>query len=179
MVMTTHHAIAINSSVHGTMTASDSSRLIMGNLPGHRLDRRRASRPRTAVNVPLHCCRRRSFARVADEIFKPVVEKFRPQMLFISAGFDAHWSDPLTSLDYPRRDFQHFKKTGQLAEEYCRQDRLCLGRRLMTAHVANGAAAVFDAIDNSTSRKDAGDPSPHREQIHGIHVLLKFSNGMG
>jgi acetoin utilization deacetylase AcuC-like enzyme len=38
------------------------------------------------------------FAQVADAIIGPVVERFRPQIMFVSAGFDAHWSDPLAQL---------------------------------------------------------------------------------
>jgi len=43
------------------------------------------------VNVPLHSrAGDETFARIHDEIFKPVVREFKPQMLLISAGFDAH-----------------------------------------------------------------------------------------
>ena len=101
------------------------------------------------VNVPLHSfAGDEVFARVADEIFKPVVEKFRPQMLFISAGFDAHWSDPLTSLGLSTQGFFNIsKKLVDLADEYCQWTRSSLywkaamtrttsptGRRLSSTH---------------------------------------------
>jgi acetoin utilization deacetylase AcuC-like enzyme len=51
------------------------------------------------VNVPLPA---RSgdavFQHVADEIISPFLNGFRPDLLLVSAGFDAHWSDPLTTL---------------------------------------------------------------------------------
>jgi acetoin utilization deacetylase AcuC-like enzyme len=118
------------------------------------------------------------FARVTDEIFKPVVEKFRPQMLFISAGFDAHWSDPLTSLGLSTQGFFNVsKKLVQLAEEYCEGKIVFVLEGGYDPHnVANGASAVFDALTNSTSRKDAGDPSPHREPDHESRIaeILKW-----
>jgi acetoin utilization deacetylase AcuC-like enzyme len=125
------------------------------------------------VNMPLHSfAGDEVFARVADEIFKPIVESFRPQMLFISAGFDAHWNDPLTSLGLSTRGFFNIsKKLVQLAEEHCK-DRIVfvLEGGYDPYNVANGAAAVFDALTNSTLSKDAHDPSPHQEPDHESRI---------
>jgi acetoin utilization deacetylase AcuC-like enzyme len=121
------------------------------------------------VNVPLsQFAGDEVFARVADDIFKPVVEKFRPQMLFISAGFDAHWNDPLTSLGLSTRGFFNIsKKLVELAEEYCNGKIVfVLEGGYDPLNVANGSAAVFDALTNSTVRNEAGDPSPHPESDH-------------
>lgn len=121
------------------------------------------------VNVPLSAyAGDKVFARVADEIFQPMVEKFRPQMLFISAGFDAHWNDPLTSLGLSTRGFFNIsKKLVDLAEEYC-QGKIVfvLEGGYDPLNVANGSAAVFDALTNSTLSHEIRDPSPHREPDH-------------
>jgi acetoin utilization deacetylase AcuC-like enzyme len=37
--------------------------------------------------------------------FKPALERFKPQMLFVSAGFDAHAEDPLADLALTREDY--------------------------------------------------------------------------
>jgi acetoin utilization deacetylase AcuC-like enzyme len=112
------------------------------------------------------------FARVADEIFKPVVENFCPQMLFISAGFDAHWSDPLTSLGLSTQGFFNIsRKLVQLAEEYCEDKIVFVLEGGYDPHnVANGAAAVFDALTSSMAEKEADDPSPHQEPDHESRV---------
>ena len=93
------------------------------------------------------------FARVADAIFKPVVEKFRPQMLFISAGFDAHWNNSITSLGLSTRGFFNIsKKLVDLAEEYCNGKIVFVLEGGYDPHnVANGSAAIFDALTNSTA----------------------------
>ena len=125
------------------------------------------------VNVPLDSLAGDEvFARVADEIFKPVVEKFRPQMLLISAGFDAHWNDPLTSLGLSTQGFFNIsKKLVELAEEYCNKKIVFVLEGGYGPHnVANGVAAVFDALTNSRLGKDAGDPSPHREPYHESRI---------
>jgi acetoin utilization deacetylase AcuC-like enzyme len=51
------------------------------------------------VNVPLSArAGDRTYARVADEIIHPFLRRFQPELVLVSAGFDAHWSDPITSL---------------------------------------------------------------------------------
>lgn len=45
------------------------------------------------------------FRAVFDELILPALERFVPQFLFISAGFDAHRSDPLASLELVEDDF--------------------------------------------------------------------------
>ena len=112
------------------------------------------------------------FARVADEIFKPIVESFRPQMLLISAGFDAHWNDPLTSLGLSTQGYYNIsKKLVDLAEEYCNSKIVFVLEGGYDPHnVANGAMAVFDALTNSPLQRDAHDPSPHPEPDHESRI---------
>src|SRR6266498_93262 len=73
------------------------------------------------VNVPLRAgAGDQTYARVADEIFKPMVESFRPEMIFVSAGFDAHWNDPITTLGLSTAGFYTIsKKLVELAEQHC------------------------------------------------------------
>jgi acetoin utilization deacetylase AcuC-like enzyme len=121
------------------------------------------------VNVPLDAfAGDEVFSRVADEIFRPIVEKFNPQMLFVSAGFDSHWSDPLTSLGLSTRGFFTIsKKLVQLAEEHCGGKIIfVLEGGYNPSNVANGVAAVFDALTNSTLSQIVHDPSPRSESDH-------------
>lgn len=37
----------------------------------------------------------RGYERVFDELIEPRLKQFRPDLLLVSAGFDAHWQDPL------------------------------------------------------------------------------------
>ena len=61
----------------------------------------------TTMNVPLPPGATGDvYLRAFDEVIAPVVERFAPTWLLISAGFDAHRDDPLTELgltagDYP------------------------------------------------------------------------------
>ncbi len=131
------------------------------------------------VNVPLHSrAGDETYSRVSDEIFKPIVESFRPQMLFISAGFDAHWNDPITSLGLSTRGFYDMsKKLVEIAEEYCDGKIVFVLEGGYDPHnVANGAGAIFDALTSSQLNKDANDPSPYADVDHEsrIHEILKW-----
>ncbi|MGH2522035.1 MAG: histone deacetylase family protein, partial [Anaerolineales bacterium] len=51
------------------------------------------------LNVPLPAgAGDAAFERIAAEIIRPAAERFRPDLLLVSAGFDAHWADPLANL---------------------------------------------------------------------------------
>jgi acetoin utilization deacetylase AcuC-like enzyme len=39
-----------------------------------------------------------SFARLYDQVVAPALRRFKPQILLVSAGYDAHWDDPLGPL---------------------------------------------------------------------------------
>ncbi|MCS6773699.1 MAG: histone deacetylase [Thermoflexales bacterium] len=53
----------------------------------------------TTVNIPLPAgAGDLAYAQVFDEVIAPLAERFRPQALIISAGFDAHWRDPLAHM---------------------------------------------------------------------------------
>ncbi|MDK1028154.1 MAG: histone deacetylase [Anaerolineae bacterium] len=118
------------------------------------------------VNVPLPTrTGNDSFGKIIDEIVQPTVEAFKPEMIFVSAGFDAHWSDPLTALGLSSSGFYNIsKRLVHLAEEHCRGKIVfVLEGGYDPTNVANGCEAVFLALTRTGDSFDAGDPSPHAE----------------
>jgi acetoin utilization deacetylase AcuC-like enzyme len=68
--------------------------------------------PGLTVNVPLPPGATGDVARMAlEEIAAPVVEAFRPTWVLVSAGFDAHRSDPLAALCWSAGDFADLATT--------------------------------------------------------------------
>jgi acetoin utilization deacetylase AcuC-like enzyme len=125
------------------------------------------------VNVPLYSrAGDKTFARVAERIFEPVVQKFKPQMLFVSAGFDAHWNDPLTSLGVSTQGFFEISKNLiHLAEEYCDGKIVfVLEGGYDPQNVAHGVDAVFGALTHSPLKFEAKDPSPYPEPNHESRI---------
>lgn len=73
------------------------------------------------VNVPLPPgTGSQRFCEAWRERLLPEIDAFAPQLLMISAGFDAHWRDPLAQLQLDAEDFGWL--TGELvalAERHC------------------------------------------------------------
>jgi acetoin utilization deacetylase AcuC-like enzyme len=96
------------------------------------------------VNAPLPAGSGTVAMRAAySEHILPALERFRPDFLFISAGFDADWRDPLAQLNWQPDDFAWV--TGQLMDLAGR----CCGGRIVSLleggydrqGLAEGAAA--------------------------------------
>ncbi len=47
----------------------------------------------------------KAFRHVFETVFKPALTAFKPELIFISAGFDAHANDPLADLALTKADY--------------------------------------------------------------------------
>jgi acetoin utilization deacetylase AcuC-like enzyme len=77
------------------------------------------------------------FQRAFNERILPALEDFRPDFLFVSAGFDAHRRDPLAQLDLAEADYTW--ATGVLARQAARH---CGGRLVSTLEGGYDLAAL-------------------------------------
>ncbi len=60
----------------------------------------------TIVNAPLNAGDGGEMFRDAfDHVILPRLTQFAPELVIISAGFDAHWRDPLANINLEERDF--------------------------------------------------------------------------
>lgn len=65
------------------------------------------SRSDRMINVPLAAkSDGKSMRKAFEEEFKPAIEAFKPELFFISAGFDAHAQDPLADLALETDDYR-------------------------------------------------------------------------
>jgi acetoin utilization deacetylase AcuC-like enzyme len=66
------------------------------------------------------------YGAVFERLFLPLAQAFRPQLVLVSAGFDAHRADPLGGMDVTERGFAAMcSALKELADEHC-QGRLGL-----------------------------------------------------
>lgn len=117
------------------------------------------------VNVPLPAyAGDRVYEQTADRIFAPFVQSFKPQMLFVSVGFDAHWNDPITTLGLSTAGYLMLaQKMLSLAEGYCDGKIVfVLEGGYDPTNVANGSEAVFIAATGKGESR-VHDPNPHKE----------------
>ena len=77
--------------------------------------------PGQRVNVPLAAgCGSAEFRAAIEAAWWPALERFAPQMLFVSAGFDAHREDPLAGLDLSDDDYVWMtRRIVDVAERHC------------------------------------------------------------
>ena len=73
------------------------------------------------VNVPLpRGCGDSEYLRAYGEVCAPVLRRFRPQIILVSAGFDAHFADPLAQMLVSTRGYYEIATLlRDLAEELC------------------------------------------------------------
>ena len=138
----------------------------------------------TTVNFPMTAgWGDEEYLRAFNEVLVPVARGFRPQIILVSAGFDAHWADQLAMMKVSITGFiQMTRILKELAAE------LCQGRLVFTLEggynlrvVAASIKATFDVllgnsgIDDplgkaSLARKPEGFDE-HIEAIKRIHRL--------
>lgn len=77
----------------------------------------------TIVNVPLSAGDGSEMFRTAmEQVVLPRIDAFAPDLIVISAGFDAHWRDPLASLNLTETDFAWAtQQLMDLADRHCGQ----------------------------------------------------------
>jgi len=73
------------------------------------------------LNVPLRAgAGNAAFDRIAAEIIAPAAARFAPDILFVSAGFDAHWRDPLAHLQLTIAGYARLARAlKELAAQHC------------------------------------------------------------
>ena len=61
-----------------------------------------------------------NYARIFAEIIWPAARRFKPDLVLVSAGFDAHWVDPLASMNLSLAGYDHItRQLIKMAEELC------------------------------------------------------------
>jgi acetoin utilization deacetylase AcuC-like enzyme len=123
------------------------------------------------------------FRRIFDEFLYPLAERYRPQLILVSAGYDAHWADPLAAMQLSITGYAHLAQTLKaMADELC-QSRIVFtlegGYQLEVL-----AYAVLDTfhvlLDNNEEIEDPLGPAPRSErdvsdlvdQLKGLHRLV-------
>jgi len=88
---------------------------------GHWKEIGRGSGQGYTVNVPLPAgVGDAGYQRVFEEILVPVARRYQPQLILASAGYDAHWTDPLGMMLLSVSGYAWIARTlASLAEELC------------------------------------------------------------
>ena len=80
------------------------------------------------------------FRRAWADVLLPAVDDFRPQLLLVSAGFDAHWRDPLAQLRLQAGDYTWISE-----ELVALANRHCGGRMVSSLEGGYDLAALAES----------------------------------
>ena len=80
------------------------------------------------LNMPLRAgVGSQGFKALFEQVLWPAARRFKPDLILVSAGFDAHWDDPLAMLELDLEGYTH------IARELVRMaGELCGGRLVVT-----------------------------------------------
>jgi acetoin utilization deacetylase AcuC-like enzyme len=112
----------------------------------------------TTVNLPLPGgCGDNEYQQAFSQVVVPAIERFKPQLLLVSAGYDAHWSDELSLMQVSVTGFAWMVKIiRELADELCRGSLVfSLEGGYNLAALAASVTATFDVLLGKT---DIDDP---------------------
>jgi acetoin utilization deacetylase AcuC-like enzyme len=134
------------------------------------------------LNIPLgpgvgDNCYRLAF----EEVIIPSITRFTPDLILVSAGFDAHWSDPLASASLSLTGYADISRTiADLADECCDGKLLYLleGGYNLEA-LGFGVLNVVHVLTGRDEVKDPLGPSPQSEpnitnllsKLRALHLL--------
>ena len=126
------------------------------------------------VNVPLMPnVGDEGYGRIFQELVRPLAQQFKPELILVSAGYDAHWQDPLAMAGLSLTGYAQMSQTLiGLAEE------LANGRILFVLEggyqvkaLSYGILNTFYALTGQDKIEDPLGMMPHEEQ--DISQLLR------
>jgi acetoin utilization deacetylase AcuC-like enzyme len=94
------------------------------------------------------------FRRIFAEILEPLAERFRPELILVSAGYDAHWNDPLAGLRLSLDGYWEMARS-----VVAMAGRLCGGRLVVTLEGGYDLDVLACGVAN-TCRALLGDAGP-------------------
>jgi acetoin utilization deacetylase AcuC-like enzyme len=129
----------------------------------------------TAINIPLPAgCGDNEYLSVFEQIIVPAARRFKPQLILVSAGYDAHWADGIALMQLSVSGFGEMARViRDLASE------LCEGRLVFVLEggyhfgaLAASIKATLDALLGNTASDDPLGPSPRGGAAPKIDRLI-------
>jgi acetoin utilization deacetylase AcuC-like enzyme len=127
----------------------------------------------TKVNIPLEAgVGDEGYGQAYEQIVWPVARRFEPELVLVSAGFDAHWADPLCRMKLSLKGYDHLtRELIQMAGAFCGGKIVFVleGGYNLTS-LSNGVLNVAHALCGNSDLADPFGPAKGAEP--GIAPLL-------
>lgn len=85
----------------------------------------------------------KSYTEIFKQIVWPAAERFQPELILVSAGFDAHWSDPLAMMRLTLTGYAHLSR-----ELVAMADKLCEGKIVFVMEGGYDLKALTHGMQN-------------------------------
>ncbi|MBN1374709.1 MAG: histone deacetylase [Dehalococcoidia bacterium] len=141
----------------------------------------------STVNVPLEAeLGDTEYIQVFNEVLKPLAQRFSPDLIMVSAGYDAHWQDPISNMNLTTMGFARMAKIIKAIS-----DEICPNRLVYTleggynrAALGYSVAATFELLLGHQEIADPlgappmnYSPSDFNDFIKSIRNIHKLKNG--
>jgi acetoin utilization deacetylase AcuC-like enzyme len=121
------------------------------------------------------------YAQIFEELVWPLAERFDPDLVLVSAGYDAHWNDPLAQMNLSLSGYAWLGR--ELVDMAA---RLCEGRIVFTLEggyqldaLAYGVLNAFYALLGEGTIIDPFGPSPRPERpVDDLILRLRALHGL-
>jgi acetoin utilization deacetylase AcuC-like enzyme len=136
------------------------------------------------LNIPIPAGHgNHSYAAMFDQVIWDAARRFQPHMILVSAGFDAHWADPLAGTNLSLTGFAHISR-----ELVTMASELCGGKIAFVmeggynldvvghgwaniARILLGDQDIPDPLGAPKSERTAADLQPILNAVRQIHQL--------
>jgi acetoin utilization deacetylase AcuC-like enzyme len=130
----------------------------------------------TVLNIPLAAgCGDNGYLSVFEKVIVPVVTRYRPQLIMVSAGYDIHWADELSQMQATTTGIA--KIVGIIKHL---ADDLCGGKMVLALEggynaeaLVTSAKATFDVLLSKKEIEDKLGPSKRNVSNPDLGFLLK------
>jgi acetoin utilization deacetylase AcuC-like enzyme len=132
----------------------------------------------TTLNIPLQAgLGNASYLLAFSELIEPVIANFRPQLILLSAGFDAHWRDPLASMNLTVQGYyQMAKRLALAADKINAPIAVVLEGGYDLDAIAYGMLATIDGLVGRSLKADPLGSAPAYQEANIRPLLQRIRN---
>jgi acetoin utilization deacetylase AcuC-like enzyme len=136
------------------------------------------------INIPLPAGHGdQSYTALYEQVIWPVAERFNPQLILVSAGFDSHWIDPIAGMRLSLNGYAHLtRELIKMAHQFC-------GGKIVFAMeggynleaLSHGIVnIVYALLGENTVSDPLGPPKDHRTEpdVNPLIAQLKAINNL-
>jgi acetoin utilization deacetylase AcuC-like enzyme len=119
------------------------------------------------INIPLSAGHGdANYLAIFREIIWPLADRYKPQLLVVSAGFDAHWDDPLAHMNLSLTGYAYLtRELMRMADKHCNGKIVFVlegGYHLRA--LAHGVRNIAHALLGDDDISDPLGPSPQQRE---------------